>query len=370
MAYLDIHFLNVGHGDCTIIDFPGRLTVVDINNCKAFDREVEAELRNRYTSRPALRNAFFEAPLRTRLTPPPQNPLLQSALPGLGSRPLLSPPPSPINPLLRNARGALSGGATEADKKLEEAKGRLTNPIDYLKENFKGKSIFRYIQTHPDMDHMAGLHRLWVEENFAIQNFWDTSHCISKDEAAMQTGPAKYDVRDWRAYLRLRASASNPTVLRLTNGARADFYQQDGIHVWAPFDHSKRNDADADPNDLSYVLCISFGACNILLGGDASLETWDRLYECNGRKLPKIHLLKAPHHGRKSGYHPKAVKAMNPDYTVLSVGELKKKDDASATYEAISNVDCFSTVDHGNIRARCWSNGVVDLYDHSFRQIA
>jgi competence protein ComEC len=32
---LRIHFLNVGHGDCTIISHPsGRLTMIDINNSK------------------------------------------------------------------------------------------------------------------------------------------------------------------------------------------------------------------------------------------------------------------------------------------------------------------------------------------------
>ena len=35
---LNIYFLNVGHGDCTIIDFPsGRLAIVDINNSRGLD---------------------------------------------------------------------------------------------------------------------------------------------------------------------------------------------------------------------------------------------------------------------------------------------------------------------------------------------
>jgi hypothetical protein len=32
---LEIHFLSVGHGDCTIIQFPsGRVMMIDINNSK------------------------------------------------------------------------------------------------------------------------------------------------------------------------------------------------------------------------------------------------------------------------------------------------------------------------------------------------
>ena len=57
MKYVDFHFLDVGHGDCTIIEFPDRLTVVDINNCKTLDRESETEFRHRY--KPPAPNPFF-----------------------------------------------------------------------------------------------------------------------------------------------------------------------------------------------------------------------------------------------------------------------------------------------------------------------
>lgn len=48
-----------------------------------------------------------------------------------------------------------------------------TNPIGYLK-TLGVTSIFRYIQTHPDMDHMDGL--LQLKNNYAIMNFWDTKN--------------------------------------------------------------------------------------------------------------------------------------------------------------------------------------------------
>lgn len=42
---LKIHFLNVGHGDCTLLEFPsGRTTLIDINNSKVVDEETEKEL--------------------------------------------------------------------------------------------------------------------------------------------------------------------------------------------------------------------------------------------------------------------------------------------------------------------------------------
>ncbi len=61
---------------------------------------------------------------------------------------------------------------------------------------------------------------------------------------------------------------------------------------------------------------------------------------------------------------------MNPDLTILSVAELKAKDDASASYERFSDKGCYSTLDHGNIIARCWVDGEVRLFDRNVKQIA
>jgi hypothetical protein len=42
---LTIHFLNVGQGDCTVIEFPsGRLALVDINNGKTLDATTREEV--------------------------------------------------------------------------------------------------------------------------------------------------------------------------------------------------------------------------------------------------------------------------------------------------------------------------------------
>jgi competence protein ComEC len=331
MMALDIHFLDVGHGDCTIIDFPNHLTVVDINNCKTLARESEEEIKHKYNPPAVVPNPFLY---------------------GLGGG--LPPPPGlTLSALMK---------AVEADKKLTEAKDRLTSPIDYLNARFAGRGIFRYIQSHPDMDHMAGLYRL-TEEKIPIDNFWDTRHCISKDEDAMRTGQVNHDIHDWHTYLRLRKGPSNPTVLNLTAGDTGDFWTGDGIQIWAPFDHRHENEPGCDPNALSYVLFIQVGKCNIVLGGDATEETWCEIFKRRQGVFPKVHLLKASHHGRKSGYHVDSVKAMNPDVTILSVGELKAKDDASASYERFSIKGCHSTVGHGNIVAKCWEDGEVWLYD-------
>lgn len=47
------------------------------------------------------------------------------------------------------------------------------NPILYL-QKFSIKNIFRFIVTHPDMDHLDGIKDLF--NNFSISNFWDTDN--------------------------------------------------------------------------------------------------------------------------------------------------------------------------------------------------
>lgn len=332
MNFLKIHFLNVGHGDCTIIEFPDHLTMVDINNSRALDCETRQELEDRVARRSGL---GYKLELWRSL--------------GLGTPPEI---------------------AAELCKIEEE----LTDPIDFfISEYGRDKSIFRYIQSHPDMDHMSGLYRLHEEEKIPIVNFWDTHHDAEKAEDAGPEG--KYDLRDWETYQKLRKSVDSPKALFYEQGLENQYYTQDGIRIWAPAKNHPNNGKSSDLNDLSYVLRIQFGACWILLGGDAPMQVWEDFYEAFknsdafGNEYPKIHLLKAPHHGRKSAYHWQSVKSMNPDVSIVSVGECAAKDDASASYEKYSNAGCFSTREHGNLTAQCWEDGDVWLYNQDGEKI-
>src|SRR5690606_30242447 len=71
-------------------------------------------------------------------------------------------------------------GYTEEDRTLKMYMERQrnfrradypTNPLDYI-ERLGERSIFRFITTHPDMDHLDGLNPL--ANKFPILNFWDS----------------------------------------------------------------------------------------------------------------------------------------------------------------------------------------------------
>lgn len=113
-----IHFLNVEEGDCSIIQHNnGHVTMIDICCGNVDTKEMKPQLY-------------------------------------------------PLSESLKGINGNFN------------QKSYPTNPIEYLKEH-QIKSIFRYIQTHPDMDHMDGLYNL--VNTVPIQNFWDTAN-LKKQE--------------------------------------------------------------------------------------------------------------------------------------------------------------------------------------------
>ena len=57
---------------------------------------------------------------------------------------------------------------------LDEATQELSDPVEYLEQVYPGKQLFRFILTHPDLDHMRGLKRL--REKVGFTNFWDVKH--------------------------------------------------------------------------------------------------------------------------------------------------------------------------------------------------
>lgn len=297
---LKVHFLNVGHGDCTVIEHPsGRVTVIDINNGSELDPVTEAELLSRYGVS-TVSAAFSKAV----------------------------------------GQGVLS---------LLERAGydiKLTNPIEFLHQLRPDHQIWRYVQTHPDMDHMRGLAAL--SDQFTVSNMWDVEHTKAINDFVRDS-----DRDDWNAYQRLRDRNTDTTVLKLRRGSDGQYWSKgdglvdlgDGLEILAPTTELLR-DAGDDSNQMSYVLRLTYAKRRIIFGGDASEAVWKDIVGRYGDGL-KCDVLKASHHGRDSGYYQSAVAAMAPQYTIVSVGK-KPDTDASDKYCRYSS-NVWSTRWHGNI---------------------
>ncbi len=224
MPVINAHFLNVGDGDCTIVELPdGGLMMVDI----------------------------------------------------------------------KNGRNDMSHNSD------------YTNPIQYLANLTNNRTIHRYVQTHPDMDHMDGLADL--TSSFSIVNVWDTGNKKPKDDDF-----GMYREKDWDAYRNIKQTSSRVIYpLRQTNTVVADSgpYIYD-IYPLSPtqeiLDHA--NSTTESWNESSFLTLVRYGGLKILFGGDATTEIWDEIGEWintdddASKLLNNITVFKTSHHGRKSGY--------------------------------------------------------------------
>lgn len=201
------------------------------------------------------------------------------------------------------------------------------NPVAYMK-NLGITSIFRYIQTHPDMDHMDGLKSL--KENFGICNFWDTANVKTMTEKDFETG--KYKFEDWECYCSLRKSEVSPKALIYYDGDKNKYYAQDAdgdksddyIQILSPTKEliDAANKA-LDWNDSSYVLLYHTHGRKILFCGDADTATLEHILTNHKENITNIDILMAPHHGRDSDKDFSFLDIMNPKLSLL--GNAKSK---------------------------------------------
>lgn len=200
------------------------------------------------------------------------------------------------------------------------------NPVDYLK-GFEVREIFRFILTHPDMDHMDGIKSLF--DSFSILNFWDTENNKIMSQG-VQWG--KYSKEDWDFYQELRKSKSSPKVLHLYAGAKGKYFNQnengqsgsDGLYLLAPtqslVDSANENN---NYNDCSYVILYRTGNRKIILSGDSEEKTWNYILENHEDDVANIDVLIAPHHGRATGGNDTYLDTLKPKLTLF--GNAKSK---------------------------------------------
>ncbi|HEU5205376.1 MAG TPA: hypothetical protein VFU17_13880 [Candidatus Limnocylindrales bacterium] len=321
----DFRFLNVGHGDCTIFDAEEtRLTMVDVNNSKSI---------------------------------PTQD---QVALAEAHGRNLIS---------FSSERVLETGYRTWADYYTS----LLVDPAEYFRIHFPNRAVHRYIQTHPDMDHMTGLHRFFLEEQFALLNFWDTQNTKEMSEADFVSSP--YDYRDWLTYSLLRLGAipserEHHKVFNLLQGDTGRYWTDDQVEILAPTEDllDYCNSRGDSWNNSSYVISVTYHGRRVVLAGDAEKPEWDKILATVPEDKLKCDVLKAAHHGRESGYSAEAMDAMRPSIVICSVGK-KPETDASDEYAA-HGARVLSTRYHGTIRVRLWMDGDVWVDDHAGNRLA
>jgi len=264
-----LHFMNVGQGDCIWIRHAdAKNTVIDVCNGRSQEPAAKSD----------------------------QMPLIREMLEIL------------------ELRKGVGGNFRQKDYPV--------NPVEYLK-SFGVDSIFRFILTHPDMDHLDGIGDLFKE--FGPTNFWDSEN--NKEMEEFDEG--RYSLADWEFYKSLR-DGTNTSAKRLTlySGSKGVFYNQaedgtgggNGLHVLAPTKQLiAAANTSGDFNDSSYVLLYLPNNKRVVIGGDSHDVTWEHILEQHKKDVTDIDLLIAPHHGRDSDRSYEFLDVLKPKLTLFGV---------------------------------------------------
>lgn len=191
------------------------------------------------------------------------------------------------------------------------------NPIEYLTKHGI-TSIFRFILTHPDMDHLGGIKDLFA--SIPVINLWDTANTKEFGEDELRGQPRLK--ADWEFYKDLRDSApdTSPRRLVMYSGDKRDYFKGQGLQILSPTKElvqaaNKRKNW----NDASYVVLYSTKdpRRKILFTGDSEDDTWEHILENWEDEVKDVDVLIAPHHGRHSGRDYKFLKVVNPRLTLF-----------------------------------------------------
>lgn len=216
----------------------------------------------------------------------------------------------------------------------------LTDPIKYFQTKTDHDHVFRFILTHPDMDHMTGLKEL--NDDYNIWNFWDV------DNNKVITEWPRYNEEDWKTYQSFKDSESDPKYLQLYRDAKADCcWIKDGFRILSPTKSLvKKANESKDYHHSSYVLMLEHNDVKILFGGEASIEAWNDIYEKYGDYL-KCDVFLAPHHGSESNVNEDVFNTIEPDFVVVSVAWGIEYD--YNYYNSIASKQVLTTKTRGNI---------------------
>ena len=235
-----------------------------------------------------------------------------------------------------------------------------TNPVQYARQ-IGIERFWRFVLTHPDMDHMDGLDTLFREIGF--DNFWETG--VRREEPDFSERGC-YRREDWDRYTRL-CNGVGVTTLHNLAGSRFRFANKledgsgggDGLYILAP-DSSLVTEASRsdDVNDGSYVLLYRSAGGRVLIPGDAHDATWEYVLNNYEDDVMDCSVMIAPHHGRDSDRAFDFLNRVRPKLTLFGCAPCQH-----LGYSAWSNrgLQVVTSNQAGNIVLDV-NNGSIDVY--------
>lgn len=136
-------------------------------------------------------------------------------------------------------------------------------------------------------------------------------------------------------------------------------------------DGSKRKPHEIDIDHISFSLLIEINSTKVILGGDGKEKAWNDIYENCKTELADCHILKAAHHGHQSGFHEDSVKKMKPQHVIFSNSE--DEDDNNGAFadyrRVLPDAKIFKTWRDETIIADCDFDGGIEITNSSGKRL-
>jgi beta-lactamase superfamily II metal-dependent hydrolase len=165
------------------------------------------------------------------------------------------------------------------------------------------KNIDAFVITNPDADHIGGL--LDILKNYKVG-------------AVLESGT----LTDSKTYQSIREEMKRQNVpdILAKKGMRLDM----GGGVFIDILFPDRDVSEWATNDGSVVARLTYGETSIMLTGDAPAKTEKIILSENSAAQLNSTVLKVGHHGSRTSSSLSFVKAVSPEYAMISVGKDNK----------------------------------------------
>lgn len=136
-------------------------------------------------------------------------------------------------------------------------------------------------------------------------------------------------------------------------------------------DGTKRKPHEIDIDHISFSLLVEINSTKVVLGGDGKDKAWNDIYKNCEEDITDCHVLKAAHHGHQAGFHEDAVKNMNPQYVIFSNSEDEDEDNgAEVDYKRVlPKANIFKTWEDGTIIVDCGFDGSITITSSSGQKL-
>lgn len=196
---------------------------------------------------------------------------------------------------------------------------------------FYDRTIDLIILTHPEADHMTGLFS--VLKNYRIKNILWTG--VVRDNAGW---------KEWENLI------TNELAHIEIARAQEQIFLEPGItiDVLEPEKNLEGQSYNGSSNDTGIVALLKVGAKSFLFTADVGKTIEQKLAD----EGIKADVIKIAHHGSKNSTLESFYQEVNPEYSVISVGENNYGHPAASLLDMLKNLGIinFATINNGDIK--------------------